>query len=400
MAASSATLSRPVLTLALARASEAATIAIARHDERLARAEAALSEGALRRADLADAQALIALRGGRAPLEDIVLNDAAMDVRTPTSDVVRAVSLLQLRRSLARRAPEAALDPAFVRDLAGVAEPAVEPVVPIHRPPEQQWSTEDDREFDDGYDEDVEPLDPLTDEPISEVAAARPSLQAALSAADALLARNRRPLASYNHPSPDGGAVVERIRDPDYDGEGRLAAWLEALADAEALPAALAAAVALDRWLWLEPSEHRGEAGFLLAAALLRRRGASAGHLPALARGYRSGRYRWSPHQDEDARLGGLLAAIGLSARLGGGDLDRLSLASEVMGRRCQGRSKNSRLPALVGLFIASPLVTVQMAAKRLSVTPQAVEAMLKELGASLPRELTGRKRYRAWGVI
>jgi hypothetical protein len=25
---------------------------------------------------------------------------------------------------------------------------------------------------------------------------------------------------------------------------------------------------------------------------------------------------------------------------------------------------------------------------------------MLKELGPSLPRELTGRRRYRAWGVV
>jgi hypothetical protein len=49
---------------------------------------------------------------------------------------------------------------------------------------------------------------------------------------------------------------------------------------------------------------------------------------------------------------------------------------------------------------MASPLVTVQMATDNLKVTPQAVEVMLKELGPSLPRELTGRKRYRAWGIV
>ncbi|MGL4438872.1 MAG: helix-turn-helix domain-containing protein, partial [Bosea sp. (in: a-proteobacteria)] len=69
-------------------------------------------------------------------------------------------------------------------------------------------------------------------------------------------------------------------------------------------------------------------------------------------------------------------------------------------GRRCEGRRGNSRLKELVDLFMASPLVTVQMATDKLQVTPQAVEIMLKELGSSLPRELTGRKRYRAWGVI
>lgn len=48
----------------------------------------------------------------------------------------------------------------------------------------------------------------------------------------------------------------------------------------------------------------------------------------------------------------------------------------------------------LVNLFMASPLVTVQMATETLKVTQQAVEVMLKELGPGLPRELTGRKRY------
>jgi hypothetical protein len=57
-------------------------------------------------------------------------------------------------------------------------------------------------------------------------------------------------------------------------------------------------------------------------------------------------------------------------------------------------------LPQLVDLFMASPLVTVQMAVEKLKVTQQAVEVMLKELGPSLPRELTGRKRYRAWGIV
>jgi predicted transcriptional regulator len=70
------------------------------------------------------------------------------------------------------------------------------------------------------------------------------------------------------------------------------------------------------------------------------------------------------------------------------------------MGRRCENRRGNSRLKELVDLFMASPLVTGQMATDNLKVTPQAVEVMLKELGPSLPRELTGRKRYRAWGIV
>jgi hypothetical protein len=95
-----------------------------------------------------------------------------------------------------------------------------------------------------------------------------------------------------------------------------------------------------------------------------------------------------------------LIDAMRGSARLADSDLKRLTLAREVMRRRCDGRRGNSKLPQLVDLFMASPLVTVQMATEKLKVTQQAVEVMLRELGPSLPRELTGRKRYRAWGVV
>lgn len=96
----------------------------------------------------------------------------------------------------------------------------------------------------------------------------------------------------------------------------------------------------------------------------------------------------------------GLLGAFAEAAAFGQSDLNRLSLAQELMLRKCEGRRGNSKLTELVDLFVASPLVTVQVAAARLQVTPQAIEAMLQLLGASLPRELTGRRRYRAWGIV
>jgi len=54
----------------------------------------------------------------------------------------------------------------------------------------------------------------------------------------------------------------------------------------------------------------------------------------------------------------------------------------------------------LIDLFMATPLITVQMATEKLKVTPQAVEVMLRELGPGLSCELTGRKGYRAWGIV
>jgi hypothetical protein len=50
---------------------------------------------------------------------------------------------------------------------------------------------------------------------------------------------------------------------------------------------------ALDAWFALDPSEHRAQVGLLLAASLLRVRGKTFAHLPALALGLRQSGYRW-----------------------------------------------------------------------------------------------------------
>jgi HTH DNA binding domain len=79
---------------------------------------------------------------------------------------------------------------------------------------------------------------------------------------------------------------------------------------------------------------------------------------------------------------------------------DRLILARELMGQVTRTCRSSSRLPQLVELFLSRPLVTVPLAAKLLKVTPKAVDLMLAQLGGALPRELTGRARYRAWGIV
>ena len=81
-------------------------------------------------------------------------------------------------------------------------------------------------------------------------------------------------------------------------------------------------------------------------------------------------------------------------------DLDRLVLARELMSRVTKECRSNSKLPDLVELFLSRPLVTMPLAAKLLKVTPKAVDLMLAQLGGALPRELTGRTRYRAWGIV
>ncbi len=402
----------------LARPVEAATLALVRLDERLARSEPALVDGVRARFHLFEAQALAQLAGELASREDLVLHDAGMDVRAPSTGVVRAQRILDERRNLARRTPEAVLAPEALSRLIGVAAEseqmkgkdeeaglaAAAASAGARSPASQPWDmpkpfTDDGLGPDPDEIDDDDGLEPLDDEdgtlPVSEDPRAATG---DLAAVDALLARTDRMLGAFERPLPE--ATPLRLRDLDYGASARLDTWLGALKAAEDAPTVLAAAIALDAWLALEPAEREGEVGFALAATLLRQRGVAAHHLPALGLGYRKGRFRWSPHQGQEVRLAGLIEAIHDSARLADGDLKRLTLAREVMGRRCEGRRGNSKLPQLVALFMASPLVTVQMATETLKVTPQAVEAMLKELGPSLPRELTGRKRYRAWGIL
>lgn len=378
-----------------ATAAEGAAIALARCDERLLRANPVLAEGVRQRGHAFEAQALIGLTGGLCPLEDLCLHDAGMDVRSPTREIARAAAMLDERRRFARREPAEILSTSALRlrlGIEGLADPdradqmrppseatkkLAAPRERIGRDDEEDQADEDELELDEG-----DHADP------------------AFAEIDALLARTRKKLDAWNDLSSDEGRKNLTLRDPAYDAAGRFERWLAMLEEGRGLPAALAAALALDAWLWLEPSERSGELGFALAAMVLRERGVADAHLPALGLGLRRGKFRWSPHQALHVRVGGLLGAFGEAAAFGQADLDRLALARIVMLRKCEGRRGNSKLAELVDLFVSSPLVTVQLAAARLKVTPQAVEGMLKELGGSLPRELTGRKRYRAWGVL
>ena len=97
-------------------------------------------------------------------------------------------------------------------------------------------------------------------------------------------------------------------------------------------------------------------------------------------------------------RIGGFLEGVAAAAELGHKEIDRLSLARERLGLKLKGRRSTSRLPDLVGLILSRPLISVPLAARELKVSPQAVEGMLKDLGTL--RELTGRRRYRAWGIV
>ena len=385
-----------MLVYDLAPEIEAATLALVRFDAHLACVAPNLRDGLSLRRDLAEVQALTGLSGGLTSLEDLVLHEVGMDLRTPSHDLVRAQGMLERRRRLGARDPGSVLSSASLRALllrpAGASiTGSPDGTVSMQAP----WKGDDDANEDLDGDEDVFAGLDIADR---EGAAGPRGLD--LTAIDALLQRTRRSLDTWNNLSSDTGRRQLRLSDPDYSAAARLEAWLGVLMAGQGVPAVLAAALALDAWLSLEPSEHQGDLGYTLAAVILKVRGLALNHLPALAAGLRHGKFRWGPHMTLSSRLRGLCAAITQASQLGTAELQRLMLADAALRRRCEGKSRTARLPALADLFISLPLVTVSLAAQRLKVSPQAIEAMLKELGPTLPRELTGRKRYRAWGIV
>jgi len=65
--------------------------------------------------------------------------------------------------------------------------------------------------------------------------------------------------------------------------------------------------------------------------------------------------------------------------------------------RRLTKRRAGSKLPGLVELVLARPVASTGMIQTRLKVTRQGALNLVGELGL---REITGRGRFRAWGVV
>ena len=104
----------------LARASAALT----RLDERLTHSP--VGQGLIERLHFADACASLWLDGELVEMEDLVLHEAARDVRSPSHALAIARDVLQTRRRIATQPPDWALSPNGLRSLrvGGQAWPA------------------------------------------------------------------------------------------------------------------------------------------------------------------------------------------------------------------------------------------------------------------------------------
>lgn len=318
-----------------------ASAALARLDERLA--PSPVGAGLIERLHFADACASLWLDGELVEMEDLVLHEAARDIRSPSHALTIARDVLQTRRRIAAQAPDWALSPNGLRSLR-VGGQATK------------------NRLHDGLD--------------------LPGVD--LDAIDAVLARSEDILARAKQPQrPARPETDPLISDPDWDEDERLEEWRTVLRSIHDLPPVL------QRAPWL---------GRLLAASLLRRNGLTTkAHLLAFNAGLKTIRVERRRHRNFETRLTASLEGLMAGIELGFKEHDRLLLARQMLERRLTGRRASSKLPGLIELVLARPLVSAGMIAAELDITPRAALRLVEELNL---REMTGRGRFRAWGVL
>ncbi|MBO9198378.1 DUF1612 and helix-turn-helix domain-containing protein [Rhizobium sp. 16-449-1b] len=363
-----------------------ATAALCRLDERIARSNVGV--GLLERQNFADACASLWLDGEFVHLEDLVLHGA--DVRAPTHELTIARDVLRSRRRIASQLPTWALSPEGFRTLRRAQ--AGHGLGPSLADDLGGGTDAVAAELSGGGEGERDDVDASASDPDMSV----------FAEIDAVLARSNAAIEEAKRPGRAGAASGRDadskalVYDLDWDEDARLQEWSDVVRQAQELPPVLAAIVALDAWNELSVSQHAPWLGRLLAAALLRQLGISTGgHLVALNVGLKTIPVDRRRHHDRDTRL--LAIAQGLAAaEIGLKEHDRLALARTMMERKIAGRRTSSKLPELIELVMAKPLVSAGMVAETLGVTQQAARRIVVELGL---REITGRGRFRAWGV-
>ncbi len=381
----------------------AAEDALARLDERVGRkgdiAEAANrrsrdellreGEGWIARSHFLEACNALWLAGELVHVEDLVLHDARMDIRTPTHELTRSHAILRSRRQIAARPPGWALSPNGIAALRGREGPDIlirtaETASPVRPAPSANDETRTlaENEFEDG----LARLDALLNRSSKLLTQSTP-------AAPSRKGRGEQ-VPEPAETTPDGDPLVY---DPDWDEDARLDQWFNVNERSRELPPLLAAAVVWDAWEELEPLQHQHWLGPMLVSAMLRERGKTRSHLAAFNAGLRSIPRERRRARDRTTRLLAFLEAVHGSSMAGLKEVERLSLARMQMERKLKDRRSTSSLPGMIDLILSRPMVSTALIAKELKVTQRGALNLVAELGV---REMTGRGRYRAWGIV
>jgi Protein of unknown function (DUF1612)/HTH DNA binding domain len=355
-----------------------ATEALARLDERLARSP--VRGGWIERQHFADAAAALWLEGELVHLEDLVLHDAHMDIRLPTHELTRAHAVLRSRRQIFGQKPDWALGAEGLRQLTR-RDSVAQSRVPTGAGGGEAGGVA---------------VVEATGNAVSP-----DQLSNALAAMDRVLERSARVLdGSDALPGPEEPAPPARpslVYDLEWDEDARFAEWQDVIAKTRSLPVLLRAAILLEAWSEIDVLQHAAWRGPLLVAALLRQEGIAAHHLPSLHLGAKQLPRERRRARSWTDRLVAHLDAVHEAATLGLKEHDRLMLAKGQMERRLGERRTSSRLPDLIELALSRPLVSSGMVQQALKVSKQGALNLISELGL---REMTGRGRFRAWGIL